>query len=130
MNIKEKADYLRQQGKTSPALKIAKTAFDHASKRRLKHTPKHQILELIVNNIEKINLCEDSEENIKEALEVCYEAYESVQNRIYSTENEAGGNAIGNAKQSKDGYKRTLIAHTLDNENRFYGNSSGDNEEE
>jgi ribosomal protein S7 len=126
MDTKEKADYLRERGKTSPALKIAKTAFDHASKMRLKHTPKHQILEWITNNIVKIDECTDTEENKDEAREVCYAAYESVQKRIGDQENEAGGNAAGNAKQSKDGYKRTLKTRTLGNENSFYSGSDDD----
>lgn len=126
MNIKEKADYLRVRGEISPALRIAKTAFDHASKLRLKHTPKHQILDLITKNIIKIDKCKDSPENKEEARKYCFEAYESVQNRIYETENEAGGNAAGNAKQSRDGYKRTLRVHTLGNENRFYSGADDD----
>lgn len=128
MNIKEKADYLRVRGETSPALKIAKTAFDHASKWRLKHTPKHQILELITKNILKIDKCADSPENKEEARKYCFEAYESVQNRIHETENEASGNGAGNAKQSRDGYKRTLPVHTLGNENRFYSGSDDDSD--
>jgi len=126
MDIKERADYLRERGKTSPALKIAKTAFDHASKIRLKTTPKNQILEWIGNNIMKIDECIDTEENKEEARTVCFTAYESVQKRIGDQENEAGGNAAGNAKQSRDGYKRTLKTHTLGNENPFYSGSDDD----
>ena len=129
MSIKAKADYLRERGKTSPALKIAKTAFDHASKLRLKHTPKHQILELITNNVLKVDQCTDTDENKEEARKICFDAYESVQKRIYEVENEAGGNAIGNAKQSKDGYKRTLKAKVFGNENSFYSGSMDDFEE-
>lgn len=125
-SIRGQADYLRERGKNSPAIKIAKTAFDHASKLRLKHTPKHQILELITNNIIKIEACIDTEENKEEARGYCFAAYKSVQERIYDIENEAGGNAAGNAKQSKDGYKRTLKANTLGNEDRFYSGKMDD----
>jgi hypothetical protein len=126
LSIKERADYLRERGKASPALRIAKTAFDHASKVRLKNTPKHQILEWIGNNVLKIDECEDGEENKEEARLFCFTAYESVQKRILSSKDEAGGNAAGNAKQSKDGYKRKLPVHVLGNENRLYSGSDDD----
>ena len=129
LSIKEQADYLRERGKTSPAMKIAKTAFDHASKFRLKSTPKHQILELITNNVIKIDDCAESQENKDEARKYCFAAYESVQKRIHDLENEAGGNAAGNAKQSKDGYKRTLTVKVLGNEDAFYSGQLDDFEE-
>jgi len=126
MDTKEKADHLRKRSKTSPAMKIAKTAFDHASKNRLKTTPKHQILEWIGNNVMKIDACSDTDENKEEARQVCFMAYESVQKRILSNKDEAGGNAAGNAKQSKNGYKRTLAVHVLSQENGFYSGSNDD----
>jgi len=126
MDTKEKADHLRKRSKTSPAMKIAKTAFDHASKIRLKTTPKHQILEWIGNNVMKIDACSDTDENKEEARQVCFMAYESVQKRILSNKDEAGGNAAGNAKQSKNGYKRTLAVHVLSQENGFYSGSNDD----
>jgi hypothetical protein len=129
MDTKGKADYLRERSKASPAMKIAKTAFDHASKIRLKTTPKHQILEWIGNNVMKIDACSDTDENKEEARQVCFMAYESVQKRILSNKDEAGGNAAGNAKQSKNGYKRTLPVHVLDQENSFYSGSNDDLEE-
>lgn len=129
MDIKGKADYLRERSKISPAMKIAKTAFDHASKIRLKTTPKNQILEWIGNNVMKIDACSDTYENKEEARQVCFMAYESVQKRILSNKDEAGGNAAGNAKQSKNGYKRTLPVHVLGQENGFYNGSNDDLEE-
>ena len=129
MDAKAKADYLRERSMTSSAMKIAKTAFDHASKIRLKTTPKHQILEWIGNNVMKIDACSDTGENKEEARQVCFTAYESVQKRILSNKDEAGGNAAGNAKQSKNGYKRTLPVHVLGQENSLYSISNDDLEE-
>ena len=129
MDIKGKADHLRERSKTSPAMKIAKTAFDHASKIRLKTTPKHQILEWISNNVMKIDACLDTDGNKEEARQVCFMAYESVQKRILPNKDEAGGNAAGNAKQSKNGYKRTLPVHVLGQENGFYSGLNDDLEE-
>jgi len=129
MDIKGKADHLRERSKTSPAMKIAKTAFDHASKIRLKTTPKHQILEWISNNVMKIDACLDTDGNKEEARQVCFMAYESVQKRILPNKDEAGGNAAGNAKQSKNGYKRTLPVYVLGQENGFYSGLNDDLEE-
>ena len=129
LSTREKADHLRERSKTSPAMKIAKTAFDHASKIRLKTAPKHQILEWIGNNVMKIDACSDTYENKEEARQVCFMAYESVQKRILSNKDEAGGNAAGNAKQSKDGYKRTLTVKVLGNEDAFFSGRSDDPEE-
>jgi len=126
LSIEQRAQYLRERSKDSAAMKVAKTAFDHASKKRLKTTPKHQILEWIANNVLKIDGCEDTKANKEEARLFCFTAYESVQKRILSNKDEAGGNAAGNAKQSKDGYKRSLKVNVLDNENRFYSGSDDD----
>ena len=129
LSTREKADHLRERSKTSPAMKIAKTAFDHASKIRLKTTPKHQILEWISNNVMKIDACLDTDGNKEEARQVCFMAYESVQKRILPNKDEAGGNAAGNAKQSKNGYKRTLPVYVLGQENGFYSGLNDDLEE-